>query len=78
LRRSKPWAYPAFMITLGLLISYQSYKLLHVFSLGLMALTILDGIVVVLAWHEYRLTSKTDTERLRRLAFGAAKSFLKS
>jgi uncharacterized membrane protein len=56
--RSKPWAYPAFIIALGLLISYQSYKLLHVFSLGLMALTILDCIVLVLAWHEYRLISK--------------------
>src|SRR5712671_1058940 len=44
---------------LGLLISYQSYKLLHVFSLGLTALTILDGLVLVLAWHEYRFTLRT-------------------
>ena len=57
--RNKPWAYPAFMTALGLLISYQSYKLLHVFSLGLTALTILDGIVLVLAWHEYRFTLRT-------------------
>jgi Predicted membrane protein (DUF2127) len=28
--RNKPWAYPAFMTALGLPISYQSYKLLHV------------------------------------------------
>ncbi len=57
--RNKPWAYPAFMTALGLLISYQSYKLLHVFSLGLTALTILDGLVLVLAWHEYRFTLRT-------------------
>jgi Predicted membrane protein (DUF2127) len=57
--RNKPWAYPAFMTGLGLPISYQSYKLLHVFSLGLTALTILDGIVLVLAWHEYCLTLRT-------------------
>jgi len=57
--RNKPWAYPAFMTALGLLIFYQSYKLLHVFSLGLTALTILDGIVLVLAWHEYRFTLRT-------------------
>ncbi len=59
--RNKPWAYPAFMTALGLLISYQSYKLLHVFSLGLTALTILDGIVLVLAWHEYRFTLRTES-----------------
>jgi uncharacterized membrane protein len=53
------WTYPAFMIALGLLISYQSYKLMHVFSLGLTALTILDGVVLVLAWHEYRFTLRT-------------------
>jgi uncharacterized membrane protein len=52
--RNKPWAYPAFMLALGLLISYQSYRLMHVFSLGLTAVTILDGIVLVLTWHEYR------------------------
>ena len=39
--RNKPWAYPAFMTALGLPISYQSYKLVHVFSLGVTALTVL-------------------------------------
>jgi uncharacterized membrane protein len=57
--RNKPWAYPAFMIALGLLISYQSYSLMHVFSLGLTALTILDVIVLALASHEYRFTLRT-------------------
>jgi uncharacterized membrane protein len=58
--RNRPWAYPAFMIALGLLISYQSYKLMHVFSLGLTALTILDAVVLVLAWHEYRFALRTN------------------
>lgn len=56
--RRKHWAYPAFMIALGLLIAYQSYRLSHIFSPGLFALTILDAIVLVLAWHEYRFALK--------------------
>jgi uncharacterized membrane protein len=59
--RKKPWAYPAFMIALGLLIVYQSYRLSHVFSVGLTALTILDAIVLVLAWHEYRFNLKSQS-----------------
>jgi uncharacterized membrane protein len=56
--RRKSWAYPAFMLALGLLISYQTYRLSHIFSPGLFALTILDAIVLVLAWHEYRFALK--------------------
>jgi uncharacterized membrane protein len=60
--RGWPWAYPAFIGALGLLIGYQSYQLWHVFSLGLAALTIFDVLVLVLTWHEYRLVrmSKRD------------------
>ncbi len=49
------WAYPAFMVALGLLISYQSYQVWHVFSGGLAALTIVDVLVLLLTWHEYRV-----------------------
>lgn len=52
--RGKPWAYPAFMLALGGLIAYQSYQLLYLVSIGLMALTFLDAIVLMLTWHEYR------------------------
>ncbi len=52
--RGKPWAYPAFMLALGGLIAYQSYQLLHVTSIGLAGLTVLDAIVLMLTWHEYR------------------------
>jgi uncharacterized membrane protein len=57
--RNKRWAYPAFMVALGALIAYQSYKLLHGLSLGLAALTVLDAVVLVLTWHEYRLVRAT-------------------
>jgi len=32
----------------------SSYQLLHVISIGLAALTVLDAIVLMLIWHEYR------------------------
>jgi len=56
--RNKAWAYPAFMIALSMLIAYQTYRLSVVFSIGLFALTILDAIVLMLTWHEYRFTRK--------------------
>jgi uncharacterized membrane protein len=57
--RHKWWAYPAFMIALAALITYQSYQLLHSLSIGLIALTLLDAVVLVLTWHEYRLVRAT-------------------
>ena len=50
------WAYPAFMIALVLLIGYQGYRLIFLgFSLWLSWLTILDIVILILTWHEYRL-----------------------
>ena len=57
--RNKPWAYPAFMAALGLLIAWQSYKLVLAFSIALFALTVLDALVLVLTWHEYRVMRGT-------------------
>ena len=53
--RERPWAYPLFMIALGLLIGYQTYQLSLGWSLWLIALTVFDLVVLVLTWHEYRL-----------------------
>jgi uncharacterized membrane protein len=50
------WAYPAFMIALVLLIGYQGYRLIFLgFSLWLSWLTVLDIVILILTWHEYRL-----------------------
>jgi uncharacterized membrane protein len=57
--RKRHWAYPAFIIALAALITYQSYKLLHGMSIGLAALTVLDAMVLVLTWHEYRVVRAT-------------------
>jgi uncharacterized membrane protein len=53
--RGFSWAYPAFMLALGLLIAIQTFQLSHQVSLVLLAVTVLDVIVLALTWHEYRL-----------------------
>lgn len=53
--RERMWAYPVFMIALVLLIGYQTYQISLAFSVWLAALTILDLVVLVLTWHEYKL-----------------------
>ena len=62
--RERPWAYPLFMIALGLLIGYQTYQLSLGWSLWLIALTAFDLVILVLTWHEYRLyrTGHAQTE----------------
>ena len=52
---NKLWAYPTSLAVLGLFILYQIYSYYYTHSLGLIALTILDLIVIWLIWHEYRL-----------------------
>ena len=53
--RERMWAYPVFMVALVLLIGYQTYQISLAFSVWLTALTILDLVVLVLTWHEYKL-----------------------
>jgi uncharacterized membrane protein len=58
LLRDKLWAYPASLVVLGLFIVYQLYRFTDTHSMGLIALTIFDLIVMALVWHEYRLIRK--------------------
>lgn len=55
LLREKLWAYPASFVVLGTFIVYQLYRYSFTHELTLIALSILDVIVIALAWHEYRL-----------------------
>ncbi len=55
LLREKHWAYPATLAVLGLFIAYQLYRFAHVRDPGLIVLSLLDLIVMALAWHEWRL-----------------------
>ena len=61
--RERPWAYPAFMVALVLLIAYQSFQLTLGLSIWLLALTIFDAVVLWLTWHEYRLQRRHPMQR---------------
>jgi uncharacterized membrane protein len=54
LLRRRLWAYPASIAVFALFIVYQLYHLSHVYSTGMVVLTVLDVGVVLLTWHEYR------------------------
>ena len=49
------WAYPLYMVALGLLVLYQCYQLTLDFWPLLALLTLWDVVVVGLTWHELRL-----------------------
>lgn len=54
LLREKLWAYPWMIVVLIIFILYQFYQLAVTPSVGLVALTLFDILIVVLTWHEYR------------------------
>lgn len=47
------WAYPTFIVTMIGFILYQVYRMTFDVSFVLVAITVLDLIVLFLAWHEY-------------------------
>ena len=51
----KRWSYHATFVVLTLFIAYQLYRYSYTRDIGLIAISILDLIVMVLAWNEYRL-----------------------
>jgi uncharacterized membrane protein len=54
----KLWAYPAAFAILALFIALQLFRFTHVHDPGLVVFSILDVIVIALAWHEYQLLRK--------------------
>jgi uncharacterized membrane protein len=58
LLRGKLWAYLAALWFLGAFIPYQVYRIVLTNSLGLIALTGFDVVVMALIWHEYRFRMK--------------------
>ena len=53
LLRDKIWAYPWMIAFLIVFILYQVYRMTFAFSIGLMALTVFDVVVVWLTYREY-------------------------
>jgi uncharacterized membrane protein len=54
----KLWAYPATFAVLTLFIVYQLYRYTFTHDIGLIAITVLDLIVMALAWNEYRMMKR--------------------
>ncbi len=52
--KNQLWAYPFSLLTLGLLMVYQSYSIAFVrFSVGMVSLTAFDVFILWLIWREY-------------------------
>lgn len=58
LLRQKLWAYPTAIIIFILFIIYQTYRYVFSHSLFLLLLTLLDLVIIILTWHEYRYLKK--------------------
>jgi len=48
------WAYPAAIIAFFLFLVYQLYRYTHTHSSALLALSIVDVLVIILTWIEYK------------------------
>ncbi len=55
LLRRRLWAFPTALALIGAFICYQTFRILHHFSFGLMLLTAIDIMVWLLIWREYRM-----------------------
>jgi uncharacterized membrane protein len=53
LYRQRMWAYPVAIVVFALFMVYQLFEMTRHFSIGLVALTVLDAIIIVLTWNEY-------------------------
>jgi uncharacterized membrane protein len=53
LLRNQLWAYPLTIVFLLAFIAYQLYRLTFAPSVGLVALTVFDSVVLWLTWSEY-------------------------
>ena len=51
----KRWSYHATFVVLTGFIAYQLYRYTFTHDIGLIAITVIDLIVMALAWNEYRL-----------------------
>ena len=50
---NRVWAYPAFIVAMIGFIIYQVYRMTFEVTFVLVAITLLDLVVLLLAWHEY-------------------------
>lgn len=62
LLKGKLWAFPVAIIVFGGYIVYQIYRFTLTGAIGLIALSVLDLIVIVLVWLEYRAMKSHPTK----------------
>ena len=60
---NKLWAYPCLIIVLLIFIGYQLYRIALEPSVGLIALTTFDAVIVALTWREYRRQRRPSNDR---------------
>lgn len=65
LLRERLWAYPVSLVALAGFIGYQLYRYSYTQGIGLLVLTVFDILVMVLAWHEWRVLERHLRERNR-------------
>ena len=58
LLKNKLWAYPLSIIVFATFILYQIYRFTFTHSLGLIALTIFDLVLIWLVWEEYKIVRR--------------------
>lgn len=54
LLRGKLWAYPTALTVLGVFLGYQAYRFSHNLSIGLGLVSVLDLVVIILIWRDYK------------------------
>jgi uncharacterized membrane protein len=54
LLRERLWYFPVSIAVFGLFIVYQVYRYTFTHSIWLLLITVLDIVVIVITWHEYR------------------------
>jgi uncharacterized membrane protein len=65
LLKGRVWAYPLALIVFGAFIAYQLYRFTFTHSIGLIALSLFDLVVIWLIWLEYQaLRSRAGESRL--------------
>jgi uncharacterized membrane protein len=57
--KEKLWSYPLAMGVFSLFGIYQIFEFTRTGSLWLLALTVLDILIIILTWHEYRYMKNT-------------------
>ena len=63
LLRGKLWSYPTALAVLGIFLCYQIFRFSHNHSIGLGLVSVLDLVVIVLIWRDYKYMKSKKLEK---------------